>query len=317
LGFIIVEKGKCKQYPEEFCVNLICARAEPTYKKFTGDKRQRVKGALLMGAYLYCLKKQGKQMGILELADGYNNVSGFISYTKMGFAVNKRLYGPQCFALCENLPMSVSMADTTYEQIIGRASGKSPLSMAELKLLDPTGLSLLVPKNSGQTDLQKNVATLCNLIYKLPHIMAGRCVLHPKNDKRESELLFSTEEQIRKEKSDTTYRPRALSEGEIDEYEPFYYEPTLQDIVAKLEYKKSILIDVFELESSMEPEEPFMEEPEPFIQAQAIKANKTKRKHTPLLMDDDEDEGPKYVGLGKRMDKKKSKRTQKRRTKSR
>jgi len=319
LGFIIVEKGECNQYPEEFCVNLICARAEPLYKKFTGDphERQRVKGSLLMGAYLYCSKKQGKQMGILELADGYNNVSGFISYTKMGFAVNKALYGYHCFALCENLPMTVSLPDTTYEQIIGRASGKSPLSKAVLKQLDPTGLSLLLPKNRIQTDRQKKVAILCNLLYKMPHIMNLSCRLHSKNDKEEVEMLFTTKEEIRKEKSDTTKRQRALSEGEIDESETIIVAPSLEEIVAKLEDKKAMLIESFEFPEQV-VEQLIEQEPDDellFIQAQAIKANKTKRKRTPLLMDESDDEGKMYVGLGKRMDKRMGKRMDKRKDK--
>ena len=147
LGFIIAEKGECKKHPDEYCVNLICSREKLIHKKFSiYDPYQRIKGAMIMGAYLYCLKKLGKEMGILELADCYQNIGGFISYTKMGFAVDHSLYGENCFRHCDNLPMSISLADTTYDKIIGRASGRAPLSHQELEEIDPTGLSLLTPR---------------------------------------------------------------------------------------------------------------------------------------------------------------------------
>lgn len=312
LGFIIVEKGECKDYPEEYCVNLICARAEPQYKKFRGDpyELERVKGSLLMGAYLYCLKKHGKQMGILELADGYNNVSGFISYTKMGFAVDKPLYNYNCFGDCANLPMSVSLADTTYEQIIGRASGASPLSKAELKLLDPTGLSILIPRNSRQNSIQKKVATLCNLLYKTPYIMRERCRLSPKDDKEEKEVYEKTKEEIRKEKEDTTKRQRKLSEGEIDESEKRVIKPTTEEIMEKLEDKKSKLVEAFE-EAVVEPVE--MDVPVS-PKEKSRSHDKTKRKRSPSLNNGTDDVIDKITGKGSKGSLGKGKGTKKRRS---
>ena len=112
VGFIVTELGECKKEPNAICVKLICVR-EGT-----------IRGGLLMGAYLYCLKKQRtyKKMGILELARGYLNVPGFISYTKLGFNKDLSLYDETCFKDYVNLPMSVNLTRMPDETIIMRAT---------------------------------------------------------------------------------------------------------------------------------------------------------------------------------------------------
>lgn len=112
VGFIITELGECKKEPKIVSVNLICA------------KPGTIRGGLLMGAYLYCLKKQRyyKKIGILELARGYLNVAGFISYTKLGFNKDLSLYGERCFSDYANLPMSVNLNRIAEETIINRAT---------------------------------------------------------------------------------------------------------------------------------------------------------------------------------------------------
>lgn len=112
VGFIITELGECKKEPNIVSVNLICARPGT------------VRGGLLMGAYLYCLKKQRsyKKIGILELARGYLNVAGFISYTKLGFNKDLSLYGEDCFSDYANLPMSVNLTRMSEETIVMRAT---------------------------------------------------------------------------------------------------------------------------------------------------------------------------------------------------
>jgi len=112
VGFIITELGECKKEPNIVSVNLICARPGT------------VRGGLLMGAYLYCLKKQNsyKKIGILELARGYLNVAGFISYTKLGFNKDLSLYGEDCFSDYANLPMSINLTRMPEETIILRAT---------------------------------------------------------------------------------------------------------------------------------------------------------------------------------------------------
>jgi len=112
VGFIVTELGECKKEPNAICVKLICVR-EGT-----------IRGGLLMGAYLYCLKQHQtyKKMGILELARGYLNIPGFISYTKLGFNKDLSLYGESCFKDYVNLPMSVDLTSMTVETIIRRAT---------------------------------------------------------------------------------------------------------------------------------------------------------------------------------------------------
>ena len=112
VGFIVTELGECEKEPNAICVKLICVR-EGT-----------IRGGLLMGAYLYCLKKQRtyKKMGILELARGYLNVPGFISYTKLGFNKDLSLHGESCFEDYVNLPMSVNLSRMSEETIIMRAT---------------------------------------------------------------------------------------------------------------------------------------------------------------------------------------------------
>ena len=109
-GFIITEQGECPTKPTVYSINLICASAG-------------IKSLLMLGAYLFCIKNSPHivQEGILELAGGYTNMSGFISYTKMGF--NKDLT-MDCLAPISNLPMTVNIDELTNDIIIRRASGQ-------------------------------------------------------------------------------------------------------------------------------------------------------------------------------------------------
>jgi hypothetical protein len=302
LGFIIAEKGECKKHPDEYCVNLICSREKLIHTKFSiHDPRQRAKGALIMGAYLYCLKKLGKEMGILELADCYQNIAGFISYTKMGFAVDHSLYGENCFRHCENLPMSISLAHITYDNIIGRASGRAPLSREELEEIDPTGLSLLIPRNPEQASLQKKIAVLCNVLYKLPRIFEKTCKLHPIDEAAEFDIL-NTVKQISKDQKEAA-RQEALQEELNDSTvrksrrtilhkinETVEMEPTLEELMAILTYFKQVTMAQFheaQFNEAQFNEAQFQENaveemvPEPVVSEQvSASANKTKRKRS-------------------------------------
>ena len=122
-GFIVIEKGECKPKPDSWCVNLICA--EPGF------------GPILMGCLLYCIKKTPteNQLVLLELARGYRNLSGFFSYTKLGFNRDDSLL---CFAK-ENLPMSVNLDSYTVDTIISYVNGVSKRSNLTL-LEDPTSI---------------------------------------------------------------------------------------------------------------------------------------------------------------------------------
>lgn len=126
VGFIITELGECKILPNTVCVKLICV------------KPATIKGSLLLGAYFLGIKHSGyDQRGVLELARGYLNVNGFISYTKMGFDKDKELYIAEpepesesesdvqdtCFSDYRNLPMSVDLTQMDENTIMGFATG--------------------------------------------------------------------------------------------------------------------------------------------------------------------------------------------------
>lgn len=151
---MIVQKGECAVRPRTVAVRLICSR-------------KTMKANILMGAYLYTIKKKGgkvDQTGILELADGFKNLPGYCLYTKFGFKEDKSLYVPvlwknekgykwhqknqdkdlwvpdptnydfknlkqkrMCFGNQENLPMSVDLTNITEQAIIKTTTKGKPI----------------------------------------------------------------------------------------------------------------------------------------------------------------------------------------------
>lgn len=127
VGFVITETGECKKMPNVVSINLICVRPNT------------ISGGILLGAYLYCIKNSRfEKKGILELARGYLNVAGFMSYSKMGFIKDVRLFGPRCFPDYRNLPMSVDLQTLSNEEIISRATGKTRCVLSAIE--DETGI---------------------------------------------------------------------------------------------------------------------------------------------------------------------------------
>lgn len=160
VGFIIVELGECKSHPDAYAVNLICTAA---------SNGCSVKAAQLLGAYLFCIKqmREVEQLGLLELADGYENIGGFSAYSKMGFDKNISMGSKDCFRDIRNLSMSVDLNKYSEESIIGFASGKRPRRLEDVK--DDTGLFALgLPQseNEYQEFLQMDIAIYANLLYK-------------------------------------------------------------------------------------------------------------------------------------------------------
>jgi len=128
----------------------------------------------------------------LELSDGYKNIKGFFSYSKMGFLRDVSLFDRKCFKDCANLPMSVDLTRYSYEQILNYASGVDKLVDIE----DESGLIELVPKTPRQEDIQKQVAALSNLTYQIDFILAGEYALHPKLDAYEIDFLEELGERL-------------------------------------------------------------------------------------------------------------------------
>ena len=158
LGFVIAQLGECKDKPLTYSINLICSKPV---------KGVKIGGIVLLGAFVYCIKNStsttiNKDEGILELAGGYTNMSGFISYTKMGFRKDLTLSGATCFEDYNNLPMSVDISQFDDDEIIERAAGMSrPVITLDF---DDSGLynaGKMIPEDKTKLML------LNNLKYKL------------------------------------------------------------------------------------------------------------------------------------------------------
>lgn len=182
LGFIIVEKGECRRLPNAYSVNLICVRSI----------KDKPKGSILLGAYLYCCKKIGQRYGLLELAGGYRNAAGFFAYSKMGFVKNTTLFDDQCFKDFNNLPMSIDLANYRYNDFVDYASGHRKLT----NFRDDTGFLDVVPEkgNIVQEQLQQEIARYCNLLYQMPFIYNGVYKTKSDADRKIIEDIFDAYE---------------------------------------------------------------------------------------------------------------------------
>jgi hypothetical protein len=171
IAFIIVEKGECKESnlidrSDVYSVNLICRREEKVGKK-------SVKGVVLLGAYMYCIKNSAAiakkdKIGILELAGAYRNLSGFFSYTKVGFDKDYSLFGKMCFKDAANLPMSVDINQYSSEDIIQLVCGDKKRDPSDIK--DDTGIyELGLPNKNDPEEVkaQAEIAEICTLKHKM------------------------------------------------------------------------------------------------------------------------------------------------------
>ena len=151
VGFIITELGECKKLKDVVSVKLICV------------KSGTVKGSVLMGAYFGAIKNSSYvKKGILELARGYLNAPGFISYAKMGYKKDISLYGEDCFDDFKNLPMSIDLTDISMEQIINIATGIYQLNEDQVE--DNTGIFHLY--KGGIKTIPSDLLACNNLLLK-------------------------------------------------------------------------------------------------------------------------------------------------------
>ncbi len=102
VGVVIVQRGECEYYPDDYAVNLICVK----------DDAVAGTGPLLIGLYLYTILERRRttghlQLGLLELAGGYYNIAGLCLYSKFGFAPDINMATPRCFPHPGNMPMSL------------------------------------------------------------------------------------------------------------------------------------------------------------------------------------------------------------------
>ena len=129
VGVIVVERGECIESPKSWCVKVICV------------KPNSVKGSLLMGACLYCIKANPSinQECLLELVGGYKNLSAFYSYTGLGFLRDDSLWNELCFDTKECIPMRADLSETSQGDIINKVLGRGPKFMLDINA-DPSGL---------------------------------------------------------------------------------------------------------------------------------------------------------------------------------
>jgi hypothetical protein len=136
VGFIVCELGDCKILENIWSVRLICVKKQKGVNKMSST--------LLLAAMMYSIKEIGGKFAILELANGYNNIEGFISYSKMGFIKNMTLYnyrphdGKICFTDPGNLPMYVSLEHLSQANIVGLANKQKVIRLTHEQ--DDTGL---------------------------------------------------------------------------------------------------------------------------------------------------------------------------------
>jgi hypothetical protein len=129
VGVIVVEKGECRASPKSWCVKVICV------------KPKSVKGSLLMGACLYCIKANHSinPECLLELAGGYKNLSAFYSYTGLGFLRDDSLWDDRCFDTIRCMPMRVDLSKISQGDIINKVLGRGPKFILDSDD-DPSGL---------------------------------------------------------------------------------------------------------------------------------------------------------------------------------
>lgn len=129
VGVIVVERGECRASPKSWCVKVICV------------KPNSVKGSLLMGACLYCIKANHSinPECLLELAGGYKNLSAFYSYTGLGFVRDDSLWDDRCFDTVQCMPMRVDLSKISQGDIINKVLGRGPKFVLDSDD-DPSGL---------------------------------------------------------------------------------------------------------------------------------------------------------------------------------
>ena len=158
VGVIIIEKGQCMASPKSWCVNVICV------------KPNSIKGSILMGACLYCIKanRSINPECLLELVDGYKNLSAFYSYTGLGFLRDDSLWDERCFHTVYCMPMRADLSEISQRDIINKVLGRGPKFVLDIDA-DPSGLwnrKCYVLQNKDN-EVLKEIQTISNLMLRL------------------------------------------------------------------------------------------------------------------------------------------------------
>lgn len=135
VGFIICELGRCKPLNDLWVIRLICVNQE---------KKNKQTSLLLLGAMMYSIKEKYKEKEntgkfiLLELLRGYENINGFISYSKMGFIKNVTITCGYPKSNAVLLPMYVSLEHLTQQDIVDLVIKNKEIELT--KKQDNTGL---------------------------------------------------------------------------------------------------------------------------------------------------------------------------------
>jgi hypothetical protein len=184
-GFIIVQKGECKNLPQTqtsvanddfknvYSVFLICTSSNSSndsldklFGKIISKKSPPpIKGQLLMGAYLFTIKSNESllpQIAVLELLSGYTNIPGFISYSKLGFEKDLNLYGNGCFTSLTTLPMSNYWITKEPHEIIQALAEDVEL------VIDKEARTIInFYKSNKDVKKKERLGVFCNILYRI------------------------------------------------------------------------------------------------------------------------------------------------------
>lgn len=148
LGFMIVQKGECRTFAENYCVNLICTKGSV--------------GTYLMALYIFILIQDGTKVGLLELANSYYNTGGLCLYSKYGFVFDPDLSSATCFPYSPpNLPMKVDISqygatkeeqtDTLFRILLHRDGKFGKPSICDVRGARQTLLGMALNIKLGKT----------------------------------------------------------------------------------------------------------------------------------------------------------------------
>jgi len=158
VGLIIVEKGECSQHPNIPVLKIICSLEGLSLA--------------LMYSYLYIIKKQGYNMGLLELAGCYYNIRGLCSYDRFGFEEDYELKNRTCFSEEDDaknattLPMSVDMTKKTYTELDAALQKKTRLG--DEPLCDATYMDK-ANKDEQEDEIHRRELYFDSILQKLMH----------------------------------------------------------------------------------------------------------------------------------------------------
>ena len=122
ISMVIVQVGECKEKPKIPALKLIFG-----------------KGDIMLYSYIYALRKHNFKEGILELANGFENMAGLCAYNKFGFRENMLMKTQNCFSEFDTLPMSVDVTKMTDDELdISLSAKKGPNGLYDKLDKDPT-----------------------------------------------------------------------------------------------------------------------------------------------------------------------------------